>query len=511
MRDRIVKHSGLRLVTVLILAVVLGCSSEPDPVGNDDQPVVDAGEDTTSSPVTDTSPAIDGGDATENTGGATDAQDATADTDSAADVDIEDSGPDGDADPPPGEPMEVLVMFLGANFEFPTPVDIELNGEVYEYWGREQDDPIWDSEVQNARGQILEIDGPLTEIRFDPDQLTVDGLNNHGFGAFGYRVQQRHPDTDLSALSSDEESINFWAHAYDGNQVHWLRNGYDDTFAPNPTFYEFDVPLEWTQTGKMAILVAGHGEHHPYFGEDEHPVADDEEPEPDECDQNLTDCGGECVNLDDNPNYCGDCDISCGNNQVCVNGTCEDDTAEVVTEVLVFFWPSTNWGGPEGVHPVDVRLNDTWYSFHGRTSDDPNWTVELNDGRGEVIYLSEPLDVLELANEQLIVDGLNLFGYGFSHYKILRSDSATDFYNIHDDPDGGINYWAHSTAGRLIGYAGWNQIIEPNPEFYLFDVPASYNDSGKIALYVAGYGVDNPNFPNDCHPEDADDPCLDMD
>ncbi|MFU8806013.1 MAG: hypothetical protein ACNA8W_19535 [Bradymonadaceae bacterium] len=301
----------MALQTLLWLAALwgtialVGCSSEFGPAFEHDrgdgesQPVLDAGDDV----------ANPGADVVDREG------------------DVE------DADLSQVYPMEVLVMFMDINAEFATPVDIELNGTVYEYWGRDQDDPIWDSTFHNARGQILEIDGPLIDIRFDPDQLIVDGLNNHGFGHFNYRVQQRHGDTDLSSLSSDQESIDFWGHAHEGREIHWARNGFDDTFSPNPTFYELEVPPQWSESAKIAIFVAGHGRHHPAFGDDEHPA----NPDPPECAESLAECAGECVNLDEDPRYCGGCTISCGNDQICASGNCVIDPAQVVTEILVIF------------------------------------------------------------------------------------------------------------------------------------------------------------------------------
>ena len=239
-------------------------------------------------------------------------------------------------------------------------------------------------------------------------------------------------------------------------------------------------------------------------------LCEDEEEEPAslECDGELTECGEECVDTDMDRDHCGACGDPCGNNEICVAGGCELDPAEVVTQVLVIFLgPSWGFG-----HPVDIRLNDTWYYFNGRAMDDPEWSVELGDGRGEVLYLSEPLNRLELAAEQLIVDGLNLNGFGFSHFKILRRDPTSDLYNPQTSTEAGVDYWAHQNgAGRLIGAGGFNDTIFHNPEFYIFEPPASYNESGKLAIFVMGYGEHNPNFAEDCNPESSDDPCVDID
>ncbi len=183
------------------------------------------------------------------------------------------------------ESVEVLVMFLDTGFEMTTPVDIRLNGSWYHYEGLNISDPIWNSSLLNARGHIVTLEEPLTHVEFDPDQLIVEGLNNHGFGFFNYTVQKRHPDTDLTSLSTDPDDFNYWASDYEHSSVLWARNGYDDTFEPSPTFYDLEVPAEWSDSGKMTIYGGGHGRNHPGLGPDEHPeIGDDDDDDPDDAD-----------------------------------------------------------------------------------------------------------------------------------------------------------------------------------------------------------------------------------
>ncbi|MFU8805927.1 MAG: hypothetical protein ACNA8W_19090, partial [Bradymonadaceae bacterium] len=115
----------------------------------------------------------------------------------AGDTGEEDEHPAQEEQP---DSVEVLVMFADTDFAFSTPVDIELNGQRHQFFGREQDDPLWTTSLLDARGIVLELEGPLTRVAFDPEQIRVEGLNVHGYGLFNYVIQKRHPDADLHQL-----------------------------------------------------------------------------------------------------------------------------------------------------------------------------------------------------------------------------------------------------------------------------------------------------------------------
>ncbi len=378
-----------------------------------------------------------------------------------------DTGSDVGTEEPTDQSVEVLVMFLDTDFELGNPVDIQINGTWYDYQGRTIDDPIWDTHLGNSRGHIISLDEPLEEVQFDPDQLIVDGLNNHGFGFFLYRVQKRHPDTDLTVIDTDPDSVNYWDTGYDGFDTSWVRNGFNDTFAPDPLFYERTFVEELSDSGKVIIYIAGQGRNHPGLGDDEHPVADDDpnEPDPNEPDPNEPD-------------------------------PTEPDDPDDPVDVLIMFL-DTNF---EFTTPVDIRLNGIWYEYYGKTIDDPIWESSLHNARGHIITIDGPLTDVEFSTDQIQIDGLNNHGFGSFNYKILKRDAATDLTNLNAEP-GNINYWAHHYDGILLLRHGYNGTYAPDPYFYNYDVPVHWSDNKKVIIHIGGHGYNHGAFGPDEHPE----------
>jgi len=197
--------------------------------------------------------------------------DGDVQTDSEVDANPDDAlsdAPDAHTDP---IVVDVLIMFLDTGVELGTPVDVMLNETWYRFLGVGIDDELWDSQLLNARGLVVRLDEPLASLRFDRDQIHVDGLNNHGFGLFNYVVQRRSRDTNLRNLDVDPDSTNFYAGGDEGYTLLRARNGFNETFAPNPQFYELELDTSWSNTGQIAIRIGGHGRNHPSYGPDEHP------------------------------------------------------------------------------------------------------------------------------------------------------------------------------------------------------------------------------------------------
>ena len=55
------------------------------------------------------------------------------------------------------------------------------------------------------------------------------------------------------------------------------------------------------------------------------------------CDTGLDVCSGQCVDLNTNPDYCGNCNTSCTSDQQCVNGTCSSQPIDCREEACVGF------------------------------------------------------------------------------------------------------------------------------------------------------------------------------
>ena len=447
-------------VLVVVLFVMVGCTSELE---RSDQDTGDVGLDGDASVETDDSGGEAGGKDVD--GGDPDAEDAHA-----GDTDAEDAhAGDAELDTPdvnqePAEPVDVLVLFLDTGFEMTTPVDIKLNDTWYEYHGIGETDPIWNSALFNARGHILTLDEPLTQVEFDAEQISVDGLNNHGFGHFNYTVQKRHPDTDLTALSGDPESPDYWGYAYEDSMITVARNGYNDTFYPDPEFYQLEVVQEWSNSGKMAVFIGGHGRHHPGFGPDEHPE-DDYYDDPDDP-----------VDPIEEP--------------VLVPG--EVDIAITFLDGVFF----------------DVTINGVTYPFAGRSENDPNWDYAFGAARGQVITMSHLFATLAIDPDQIRVSGLNNEGFGFFSYKIVNKNADADLYAINDTFDDNPEFWGNPAdvdpLGIIVNRSG-NTItgtLYPDPYFYLglldqttgsrvFD--AIWSDTGKIGISFFNHGQDHPD------------------
>jgi hypothetical protein len=401
------------------------------------------------------------------------------DPDELTDIDEPDAGQgetgeDQDSGVEP-DTVEVLVMFLDADFAYATPVDIELNGQRHEFFGLEKDDPTWTTSLLDARGVVLEVEGPLSSVAFDPQQLKVDGLNVHGYGLFNYVIQKRHPDADLHHLSRDPGSLEHWSTAHDNDQIQWSRLGYSDgqqeVFDPDPEFYEIGLSPDWSDTGKISILVGGRGHHHPAFGPDEHPdedYYDDPEPDPDPEPEPLKHPESPVLVPAD------------------------------IQVALTFL---------DGEF-FDVALNGQIYSFSARSPDDPAWDYAFADARGQVIELDHELATMALDPAQIRVQGLNNEGYGLFGYKVVNKNADADLYQTNGNHDDNPEFWGNAATvdplGIIVSRMG-NTITGrqyPDPFFYyglldqqtgsrVFD--PSWSATGKIGINFINYGENAPD------------------
>lgn len=376
----------------------------------------------------------------------------------------------------PGDVVKVLIMFLDKDFAFATPVDIELNGQRHQFFGLEQDDPIWETSQGDARGVVVEVEGPLETVAFDPDQIRVEGLNIHGYGLFNYIVQKRHPDAEIDQISLDPDSLEYWAKAYDGYQIQWSRLGYsdgeDEVLVSNPEFYELDLSPDWSDTGKISILIGGRGHHHPAYGPDEHPYDEDSfEPDPE----------SDPLQHPESP-------------------------ALVPAQVQVAV---TFLNG----HFFDVALNGQVFSFSGRTIDDPAWDYGFvnslgQNARGQVIELDHELATMALDPTQIRVEGLNNEGFGNFGYKVVNKDADANLYETNGNHNDNPEFWGNADPdaplGIIVSRSG-NTITGtqyPDHLFYygllkrdtgsrVFD--PSWSGTGKIGISFLGYGEDSEN------------------
>ena len=166
-------------------------------------------------------------------------------------------------------------------------------------------------------------------------------------------------------------------------------------------------------------------------------------------------------------------------------------------EVLVMFLES---GFAFGT-PVDVKLNDTWYQFSGRSINDARWDSRLGNARGQVITLDRTVRRIELNPNQIRFDGLNNHGFGFTSIKIMQKHPDANLRAL-DSEVGSINNWAYSydDKGILVLRNGFNAVFAPDPYFYIQDLPNSWTSSGKLVIVIGGVGQHHPSYPADWHP-----------
>ena len=177
------------------------------------------------------------------------------------------------------------------------------------------------------------------------------------------------------------------------------------------------------------------------------------------------------------------------------------------TQVLVMFMRNDlapiYTGKESPVHPIDVQINGKWYN----TANEQSWDCFLggdrNRGVGKIFNLPGNFTGFSFAEEQMKISGVNMRGWGWSHFKLL---------NLHPDFDlknpsvrtSSPSFWgrAHST-GVLLGPGGWNN----HTGTYYWDFHkllqnnlggmmsiSRMNKTKKVGIFISGRGVNNPNF-----------------
>jgi hypothetical protein len=204
-------------------------------------------------------------------------------------------------DPPPptqgdmpidGSGTQVAVMFGSSNLQFTPPVDVFLNGIRYPFskfrTPQGHLDPIWSTTFSHGStrtrcGTVVQVNGQLTSVGFDKNQIHFEGARRLGYYDFFFKVHCLPHNTDMSNIDLG----NAWRgqpsilQIGDGNGSGMRGDTFcDPIFAVSKTFpnLEFGVPLrgtsrhdgsgnpcgvnpsasEWNQTGKILISIGIH-------------------------------------------------------------------------------------------------------------------------------------------------------------------------------------------------------------------------------------------------------------
>lgn len=159
--------------------------------------------------------------------------------------------------PPTGDKIKCLITFVGSGHTWTPPVDVVINGQLHHFYGREKHDPRWNQELHGSRGQIIEVNSPITSVRFLEGQVFD---SNHI--DFNYKVGAVHSDTDMTIQNESVGSPNYWVRWFrvnnDPNQEladHTSVRGSISGRVNNPFYHYDNIPQGWSRTGQFRIII----------------------------------------------------------------------------------------------------------------------------------------------------------------------------------------------------------------------------------------------------------------
>ena len=164
--------------------------------------------------------------------------------------------------------MQVALIFIdGVN------IDVTLNGTLI------PSTKGFDYSFGSAGVKVVNLSGNLNSMHLNPSQLKPGGLNNEGFGAFGYKMVNKNSSANLFAINaSNDGNPEFWGQPASTSPLGVINNRSGDTVYdtkyPDALFYlgwRFDpvnqpnnrnFESQWSNTGKMAITFINYGKNH---------------------------------------------------------------------------------------------------------------------------------------------------------------------------------------------------------------------------------------------------------
>ena len=134
--------------------------------------------------------------------------------------------------------------------------------------------------------------------------------------------------------------------------------------------------------------------------------------------------------------------------------------------------------------PIDIMINGVWYDF----SIAMDVKFRINQAVGTLIHVDAPITSIALAKRQIHNPNLNEGGFGWTNIKYGAVPANDEMLDVND------SFWSRWVHGKANHTAHWGDLNRstPDPEFYKIDVPNEFNDSGKFAIYVSGYGENRP-------------------
>lgn len=199
---------------------------------------------------------------------------------------VEDEEPAPKPDPEPTNTVDLLIYFVNKNFEPGKYIDVNVDGIWYNLSLYNHDSPEWDVRYQGARGVVLMLPKPFKHISFRDEQIFFDGFENNGVGLFSYKIGAKPlAEYDLNGnlikesfdlynpVSAPEDHPNFWARWFniynynaDGS-IKDIKEQYADLISgggslsklPTAKINSYEIPENWSNTGKLALILGGVG------------------------------------------------------------------------------------------------------------------------------------------------------------------------------------------------------------------------------------------------------------
>ena len=165
---------------------------------------------------------------------------------------------------PPKDGIQLLVMFSPStlvNSGTPTgAVDLNVNGTWYNF----SKDFQPTSFLQGVgEGVVLNVPNPITYLALRQNQIRKSGLNNDCYGFTTLKFMQKHPDFKPNNVSPTHGDPSYWADSHNGKGQLVERGSINYLLdVDNPTFYQQQIPADWSDSKKFMVWIDGVGVNH---------------------------------------------------------------------------------------------------------------------------------------------------------------------------------------------------------------------------------------------------------
>lgn len=176
--------------------------------------------------------------------------------------------------PPSGGSTTILVMFspntLANSGTSTGAVDVNVNGTWY-YFSSSYAPTA--SLYGVGTGVVININAPLTYFALNPNQIRTSGLNNDCYGLTTIKMMKKHPEFNPNHVNGDPGSVSYWASSHNSKGQLFERGSINYMLdEQNPTFYQQQVPADWSNSGKFMFWIEGVGVNHTNYNTNINPL-----------------------------------------------------------------------------------------------------------------------------------------------------------------------------------------------------------------------------------------------